>query len=184
MYWWATTRPDGRPHIRPVLAVLIGEILYSTTNRAAGKARNLDANDRFAVSTSTEEIDFVVEGHAAPVTDQDTLERIAEAYHSKYGWPVTVRYGAFHAPYGAPTAGLPPYQPYALVPTASSDWAPPNGTPCTPRAGGSSRGPSDSRMALYTGSSTFLDLFHVRVMSPSEVVRSVTTHDDACQFDY
>ncbi len=115
-YWWATTRPDGQPHIRPVLAVLVDGVLYSTTSKDARKAKNLDANDRFAVSTSTDEIDFVVEGRAAPVTAGATLERIAEAYHAKYGWPVTVRDGAFDAPYGAPTAGPPPYQPYALVP--------------------------------------------------------------------
>jgi hypothetical protein len=30
--------------------------------------------------------------------------------------PVNVSGGAFHAPYGAPTAGPPPYQPYAVVP--------------------------------------------------------------------
>lgn len=115
-YWWATTRPDGQPHIRPVLAVLIDGVLYSTTNPRARKARNLEANVRFACSTSTEEIDFVVEGRAEPVSDQPTLERIAEEYRAKYGWPVTVRDGAFHAPYGAPTAGPPPYQPYRLAP--------------------------------------------------------------------
>jgi hypothetical protein len=44
------------------------------------------------------------------------LDQIVEAYHVKYGWPVSVRGGAFHAPFGAPTAGPPPYQPYAIVP--------------------------------------------------------------------
>lgn len=109
VYWWATTRSDGQPHIRPVLAVLIEGVLYSTTNRRARKARNLEANERFAFSTSTDEIDFVVEGRATPVTDVGTVERIAEAYRAKYEWPVTVRDDAFHAPYGAPTAGPPPY---------------------------------------------------------------------------
>ena len=115
-YWWATARPDGQPQIRPVLAVLVDGVLYSTTNRNARKARNLETNSRVACSTSTEEIDFVVEGRAESVSDGPTLERIAEAYRSKYGWPVTLRDGGFHAPYGAPTAGPPPYQPYSLVP--------------------------------------------------------------------
>jgi hypothetical protein len=116
LFWWATTRPNGQPHIRPVLAVLIDGVLYSTTSQRARKARNLEANDRFAVSTSTDEIDFVVEGRAEPATEPVTLDRIAEVYQAKYEWPVTLRDGAFHAPYGAPTAGPPPYQPYALVP--------------------------------------------------------------------
>jgi hypothetical protein len=33
-----------------------------------------------------------------------------------YGWPVTVRNGAFDAPYGAPTAGPPPYVAYRIRP--------------------------------------------------------------------
>jgi Pyridoxamine 5'-phosphate oxidase len=116
LFWWATTRPDGRPHVRPVLAVFIDGVLYSTTNTDARKARNLAADPRFACTVTTDEIDFVLEGTAAPVIDEPMLERIAEAYRSKYGWPVTVRDGAFHAPFGAPTAGPPPYQPYALTP--------------------------------------------------------------------
>jgi pyridoxine/pyridoxamine 5'-phosphate oxidase len=116
LYWWATTRPDGQPHVRPVFAVLVDGVLYSTTNRTAHKASNLAANPRFACTVTTDQIDFILEGTAAQVTDDTTLERVAEGYHSKYGWPVTVRAGAFHAPFGAPTAGPPPYQPYALTP--------------------------------------------------------------------
>jgi Pyridoxamine 5'-phosphate oxidase len=115
-FWWATTRQDGRPHVRPVLAALLDDLIYSTTNAAARKAKNLAANRRCALTASTDDIDFMIEGTAAPVSDDATLRRIADAYHAKYGWPVTVRGGAFHAPYGAPTAGPPPYQPYAVVP--------------------------------------------------------------------
>jgi hypothetical protein len=116
LFWWATTRPNGRPHVRPVFAVLVDGLLYSTTNPTAGKAANVAANPRVACTVSTDDIDFIVEGTVAPVTDTATLERVADAYRSKYGWPVTVQEGAFHAPFGAPTAGPPPYQPYALTP--------------------------------------------------------------------
>ena len=33
----------------------------------------------------------------------------------KYGWPPTVADGAFDAPYGAPTAGPPPYEVYEIT---------------------------------------------------------------------
>jgi hypothetical protein len=115
-FWSATIRPDGRPHVRPVLAVLVEGVLYSTTNATARKARNLRADPRVAFTVSTDDIDFVLEGVAEPVTDHPTLERVADAYRTKYGWPVTVEGGAFVAPFGAPTAGPPPYQSYALVP--------------------------------------------------------------------
>jgi hypothetical protein len=60
-------------------------------------------------------MDVVLEGIATQVTSEDTLEKVAKAYRSKYGWPVTVTHGAFDAPYGAPTAGPPPYQPYEIT---------------------------------------------------------------------
>ena len=41
---------------------------------------------------------------------------MADAYRSKYGWPVEIRDGAFDAPYGAPTAGPPPYVVYEVTP--------------------------------------------------------------------
>jgi hypothetical protein len=63
-------------------------------------------------------MDIVLEGAAAKVTSHDTLEKVAEAYRAKYGWPVTVTEGGFDAPYGAPTAGPPPYQPFEITPAA------------------------------------------------------------------
>jgi nitroimidazol reductase NimA-like FMN-containing flavoprotein (pyridoxamine 5'-phosphate oxidase superfamily) len=116
-YWLASVHPGGRPHVRPVLAVWVEGVLYSTSSPGARKARNLAENARCAVTASTDGIDLVIEGTASRVDDEATLQRVAEAYHSKYGWPVTVRDGAFDAPYAAPTAGPPPYQPYAVTPT-------------------------------------------------------------------
>ena len=40
-----------------------------------------------------------------------------DVYASKYGWPAAVKEGAFDAPYGAPTAGPPPYEVYVITPT-------------------------------------------------------------------
>ena len=116
-YWFATVRPDGRPHVRPVLGVWADGQMCTTSTPSAHKARNLATNDNCAFSTSTDGIDFIVEGTAAKVTNGDFLERIATAYRTKYEWPVTVVDGDFDAPYGAPSAGPPPYEPYAITPT-------------------------------------------------------------------
>jgi len=116
-YWFATVRPDGYPHVRPVLAVWLDGIMCTTSSPDARKARNLATNELCALTTSTDGIDFIVEGTAAKVTDPRLLERIAAAYHAKYNWPVTIHDDAFDAPYGAPAAGPPPYQPYAITPT-------------------------------------------------------------------
>lgn len=116
-YWFASVRPSGHPHVRPVLAVWVGGALYTTSGPGTRKARNLADNPQSTVTASTDGLDLVVEGTAAPVSEPATLQDVAEAYRTKYGWPVTLRDGAFDAPYGAPTAGPPPYQPYAITPT-------------------------------------------------------------------
>ena len=115
-YWLATVHPDGRPHVRPVLAVWVGDALHTSTNPTARKGRNLTLEPRCALTARTEGMDLVLEGKAARVVDEAALRQIGEAYMAKYGWPVTVRDGAFEAPYGAPTAGPPPYEVYAVSP--------------------------------------------------------------------
>jgi nitroimidazol reductase NimA-like FMN-containing flavoprotein (pyridoxamine 5'-phosphate oxidase superfamily) len=116
LYWLATVHPTGRPHVRPVLAVWVDGALYSTSTKASRKGRNLLADPRCTVTARTDTMDVVLEGNAKQVTEEAGLEQVAEAYRTKYGWPVTVTEGAFDAPYGAPTAGPPPYVPYKITP--------------------------------------------------------------------
>lgn len=117
-YWLATVRPDGRPHVMPLFGVWLDDALYFTSNPDRRKARNLADDGRCVITASSEELDLVIEGEAARVTDEPTVRRIADAYGSKYGWPLTIRPdGAFDAPYGAPSAGPPPYEAYRVMPT-------------------------------------------------------------------
>ena len=117
LYWLATVHPTGRPHVRPVLAVWVGGALYSTSSMDSRKGRNLAADPRCTVTARTDNMDVVLEGNAMQVTSEAALRLIAEAYRTKYGWPVTVTGGALDAPYGAPTAGPPPYFPYEVTPS-------------------------------------------------------------------
>ena len=48
--------------------------------------------------------------------DRLANERFCWLATDKYGWPVVVEGGAFQAPYGAPTAGPPPYLVYEAFP--------------------------------------------------------------------
>jgi nitroimidazol reductase NimA-like FMN-containing flavoprotein (pyridoxamine 5'-phosphate oxidase superfamily) len=115
-YWLATVHSDGRPHVRPVLAVWVDDSMYSTSNPTARKAKNLALDSRCALTVRSDGMDLVLEGNAVNVSDDATLQRVAAEYVSKYQWPVTVRDGAFDAPYGAPTAGPPPYELYQISP--------------------------------------------------------------------
>lgn len=117
LYWHVTQRPESRSHVRPVFAVESDGMLWSTTSAGARKTALLDQHPQCSLAASSDGMDLVYEGIAVPVHEQGLLERIAGAYRSKYGWPVTVTPdGAFDAPFGAPAAGPPPYQVNAFEP--------------------------------------------------------------------
>src|SRR4051794_9958499 len=119
-YWQATVQPDGRPHLIPHFAVWVESALYFTTSNDTRKARNLAQNPHCVIAGATEGLDLIIQGNATKVTEQATLRRVAEAYANKYGWQLTVRDGAYEAPFGAPSAGLPPYDLYELRPETAS----------------------------------------------------------------
>jgi hypothetical protein len=119
-YWLATAGPGGRPQIRPVLAVCIADRIYSTTSPGARKGHNLERHGECSLAASAPAIDIVIEGSASWVDERGVLEQIAAAYDRKYGWPVTITSeNMFTAPYGAPTAGPPPYRVYQLTPAVA-----------------------------------------------------------------
>ena len=71
------------------------------------------ANPGFAVCVSLTGLDLVVEGVAKRVTDEATLERLAEMFR-RTGWDASVKDGAFTAEYSAPSAGPPPWYVYEI----------------------------------------------------------------------
>ena len=60
-------------------------------------------------------LDLVVEGRATKVTDQPTLERLAERYAAQ-GWPARASESAITAEFSAPSAGPPPWHLYVVTP--------------------------------------------------------------------
>ncbi len=102
VYWLATVRPDGRPHLTPLLSVWLGGALYFCTGPDERKARNLARNPYCILATGCnaldEGLDLVVEGEAVKVTDEAKLRGVADAYLRKYGdgWRFAVRDGAFY----------------------------------------------------------------------------------------
>lgn len=119
-YWVATTGDEGHPHLRPMLAVYLDGRVYSTTSPAARKGRDLARRPSASFAARAQAVDIVLEGPVTWIDDQQVLERVGQAYREKYEWPVTVTAdGAFDAPYGAPTAGPPPYRVYELTPAVA-----------------------------------------------------------------
>jgi pyridoxamine 5'-phosphate oxidase-like protein len=89
-YWLCTTRPDGRPHAKPVWGAWIdGALLYSTSPESV-TARDLAAGSALAVHLESGDQVAIFEGMPEPVRDSALLERFTEAYERKYDWRVDV----------------------------------------------------------------------------------------------
>ena len=82
---------------------------------AARKARNLRRNPACTLTAATEHMHIVNRGGGAPRPRHRRAHPVGAAYVDKSGWPAAVEDGAFTAPYGAPTAGPPPYHVYEIV---------------------------------------------------------------------
>ena len=116
--WLATTRPDGRPHLMPLLGVWLDGAFYFITGERTRKGQNLAQDPRCTIATSSTtlpSLDVIVEGEAEQVTDETELRRVIEAFSSKMEWPLDVREGRVFGP-NAPTAGPPPYALYGVRP--------------------------------------------------------------------
>ena len=84
-YWLATVRPDGRPHSVPVWGVWVEDRLHFGGGRSTRKARNLAANPKVVAHSESGEDVVILEGVAEEVSDPALLERIDDAYETKYG---------------------------------------------------------------------------------------------------
>ena len=112
--WLSTVRPDGRPHVAAVGALWVDGKFYFTSGPGTRKSRNLAANPNCVLSMALPGLDLAVEGRAAKVTDQATLERLAQRYAAQ-GWPARAEGGAITAEYSAPSAGPPPWDLYVVT---------------------------------------------------------------------
>lgn len=113
--WLSTVRPDGTPHVAGVGALWVDGQFYLTSGPGTQKSRNLAGNPSCVLSMALTGLDLVVEGRAVKVTDQATLERLAQRYADQ-GWPARAADGALTAEYSAPSAGPPPWHLYQVKP--------------------------------------------------------------------
>src|SRR5712692_438673 len=102
LFWISTVRADGRPHVTPLVAVWLDGAIHFCTGATEQKAMNLRGNPHVILTTGCNHwdggLDVVVEGDAVQLTDDDVLERLAEAWATKWDgrWQYEVRGGVFH----------------------------------------------------------------------------------------
>lgn len=118
-YWLATVRPNGRPHVAPILGLWFEGAFYFITGETSRKGKNLTGEPRCAIAVSSlvlPSLDIMIEGDARKLTSKDELQRVVDAFGSRMGWPLEVEDEGVAGPH-APTAGPPPYAVYELTPT-------------------------------------------------------------------
>jgi hypothetical protein len=111
--WLSTMRPDGRPHVMPVLVVWVDDAPHFTTRPTSRKGRNLAGNPHCVLSVAADELDLVVEGTAIRAEDEAELLRVAAAFQAKYEWELAVRRGLVH---DDSLPGAPEYGFYEVAP--------------------------------------------------------------------
>jgi len=96
VFWLSTVRPEGQPHVVPLIAVWLNGSLYFATGDGERKAKNLAKNSQVSIITGCNDLnkglDIVVEGQAIAVTDDAKLRRVVETYVAKYeeGWRLPI----------------------------------------------------------------------------------------------
>jgi nitroimidazol reductase NimA-like FMN-containing flavoprotein (pyridoxamine 5'-phosphate oxidase superfamily) len=86
--WLTTVRPDGRPHVTPVIFVWWDGAAYFTTGPDERKAANLEQNAHCSMTTGCNNmdagLDVVIEGEAVPIDDPERRREIGAAFSAKY----------------------------------------------------------------------------------------------------
>lgn len=105
IFWLSTVRADGRPHVTPLPAMWLDGTLHFSTGFDEQKGRNLQRNSHCILTTGNNSyrdgLDVIVEGKAERVTGHTRLERLADLWQSKIGWPYDVVEAGFqHRPEG------------------------------------------------------------------------------------
>lgn len=115
--WLATVRPDGRPHVMPILAAWSGPALFFCSKDSARKSRNLADNDHCVIAFEADDLHLIVEGRARRVGDEATLQRVSEAFKTTYHWDTVVAGDKLDSEVGAPTSSGPPFDVFEVTPT-------------------------------------------------------------------
>jgi hypothetical protein len=83
--WFASTRPDGRPHLVPIWFVFVDGRFYVCTTDASVKVRNIRAGSSVTVSLERGDQPVIAEGHGK-VLHRPYPARVADEFARKFEW--------------------------------------------------------------------------------------------------
>jgi hypothetical protein len=96
----------------------LDDILFFVSGPRTRKSRNLVADPHCTFAISLPDLDLVLEGVAARVTEAEILARVAKGYADR-GWPLEVDGDTVTASFWAPTAPPPPWHLHAFTPSGA-----------------------------------------------------------------
>jgi nitroimidazol reductase NimA-like FMN-containing flavoprotein (pyridoxamine 5'-phosphate oxidase superfamily) len=99
VFWLSTVRPDGRPHVTPLLAAWSLDGMCFATGGEERKALNLEHNPRCVLMTGTNSltgVDVVIEGVATVVLERSEREEAVADFERKYGTHLTSPEGTWY----------------------------------------------------------------------------------------
>ncbi len=88
IWWLASTRPDGRPHLMPIWAVWLGDGVAFSTDSGSRKAKNVAANPNVSIIPERGAQSVIVESVVESLASERHPEFIA-AYKDAWGIDVT-----------------------------------------------------------------------------------------------
>jgi hypothetical protein len=89
IWWLATTRPDGRPHLMPIWAVWLGDGVAFSTGRGSRKQKNLARDNRVSLVPERGIESVILEGVAEPLDPARFAEFVA-AYKEVWNFDPSV----------------------------------------------------------------------------------------------
>ena len=87
-YWLATTAMDGSPHVTPVWAVVVEDVLFMYSDRTTVKARNIAHDDRVSLNLPDGEDVVIVRGRLTDLGTPLTRPDVVAAIVAKYTQPI------------------------------------------------------------------------------------------------
>lgn len=85
--WFASVRPDGRPHLVPVWFVWHAGKIFISTEAGSVKSHNLQHNPKVALALEDGQNPVICEGRAAHIMPPYSADLLA-AFFQKYAWDV------------------------------------------------------------------------------------------------
>jgi general stress protein 26 len=83
-YWFASSLPEGGPHVMPVWGIWHEWSFWFSSSKPSRKARNLMADPRCTVTTEDAWNPVVLSGDAELLTDVSDLETLLREENAKY----------------------------------------------------------------------------------------------------